>query len=305
MELDEWTFPANAMEVVNSGSQQKDIMRLYEDWFGMMNRGHFLTPVGSSDSHDVNRFLVGQGRTYIKYNGDDPSQIDVRRATDLFLAGKVMVSFGLTAEITVDSVFGAGDVVPASSQVTVSVRVLGPSWLNAHHVSLYANGLEIREAQIKGTGRKGIKWSGSWVIPVLKQDMFLVAIAEGPGSSTPFWSIPKPFQSTSPDWDPKVIGSSGAVWIDADGDGKKTSAYAYATKLVATYDGDVLKMARELASYDESVSIQAAAILYEKHLLPAGPRLNELLRNASPAVKRGFNVFVRGLEASEIAGKTK
>src|SRR5690606_18793259 len=36
-----WRFPANAMEVINSGSQQTDIMQLYQDWFGMLNRGYF------------------------------------------------------------------------------------------------------------------------------------------------------------------------------------------------------------------------------------------------------------------------
>src|SRR5262249_30140731 len=50
--LDGWELPANAMEVVNSGAQQTDMMRLFHDWFGMLNRGVILTPVSSSDSHD-------------------------------------------------------------------------------------------------------------------------------------------------------------------------------------------------------------------------------------------------------------
>src|SRR5207248_3009779 len=63
--LDGWELPANAMELVNSGAQQTDVMLSVRDWFALMNRGHFLTPVGSSDSHDVSRYIVGQGRTYI------------------------------------------------------------------------------------------------------------------------------------------------------------------------------------------------------------------------------------------------
>src|SRR5262249_36372763 len=64
--LDGWALLANAVEVVNSGAQQTDGMRLYRDWFGLLNRGILLTPVGASDSHDVSRFIVGQGRTYIR-----------------------------------------------------------------------------------------------------------------------------------------------------------------------------------------------------------------------------------------------
>src|SRR5262249_58305817 len=44
---------ANAVEAVNSGAQQTDGMRLFHDWFGLLNSGRRLTPVGASDSHDV------------------------------------------------------------------------------------------------------------------------------------------------------------------------------------------------------------------------------------------------------------
>ena len=46
--LDGWKLRADAMELVNSGAQQTDMMRLYRDWFGLLNRGIVLTPVGAS-----------------------------------------------------------------------------------------------------------------------------------------------------------------------------------------------------------------------------------------------------------------
>ena len=60
------------MEVVNSGAQQTDVMRPFRDWFGLLNHGLALTPVGASDSHDVSRYIVGQGRTYIRCQSDQP-----------------------------------------------------------------------------------------------------------------------------------------------------------------------------------------------------------------------------------------
>src|SRR5205085_9126032 len=74
VERDDWTFPANAMEVMNSGSQQSDVMKLFEQWFGMLNGGQVITPVGASDSHDVSRYIVGQGRTYLRMKNQDPSK---------------------------------------------------------------------------------------------------------------------------------------------------------------------------------------------------------------------------------------
>jgi len=284
-------FPANAMEVLNSSSQQKDFMRLFLDWFGMLNRGHYLTPAGGSDSHDVSHYLVGQGRTYIKCADDQPGKIDVDKAMASFLAGKVMVSFGLLAEIMVNGKYGPGDLVTASKEVSVSVRVLGPGWLRADRVSLYANGQKIREVSIKGNSKDGVKWSGSWNIPVSRQDIFLVAIAEGPGHSTPFWPIPKPYQPTSIVWNPKVIGSSGAVWIDGDGNGEKTSAYDYANELITQTAGDFRKLLDGLSDYDETVSVQAAAILQQRGILLSNAELTGKLKHASPSVQNGFKAF--------------
>ncbi len=288
MELDGWKFPANSMEVMNSGSQQYNIMQLYRDWFGMMNRGIFLTPVGSSDSHDVSRYLVGQSRTYIRYDRTDPSNIDRNEVINHFRKGEVMVSFGLLAEMKIDDIYGPGTIVPARKQVRASVKVLGPGWTEADSIFLFANGKLIRSEKIKSHGAKGIKWQGGWTIPISNQDIFLVAIATGPDPLRPFWPIPKPYQQTSTEWNPKIIGSSGAIWIDADGDGKRTSAYDHASKLIVQHEGNMAALFNELGNYDEAVSIQAAAILKQRHLLPAQPDLN----NAPTVVKKGFESLI-------------
>lgn len=228
VELDGWPFPANAMEVLNSGAQQFDIMQLYRDWFGMLNHGIFLTPVGSSDSHDVCRYLVGQGRTYIRCSGKDAGDVDRSEVIRNFLNGEVMVSFGLVAELKVNGNYLSGSIVPAKGEITVEIKVMAPSWAEADSVFLFANGKKIRSARIVAKGAKGIKWQGKWTIPVSNRDMFLVAIATGPDPHRPFWTIPNPYQPTSPVWNPKLIGSSGAIWIDGDRDGKRTGAYTYA-----------------------------------------------------------------------------
>lgn len=292
MSLDGWALPANAMEVVNSGAQQSDVMQLFTDWFGMLNRGYALTPVGSSDSHDVGRYLVGQGRTYIRGRDEEPGRIDVAAAVENFRAGRVMVSFGLLAEVTVDQRYGPGDLVPAGGgPLPVDVRVLGPSWLRADRVTLYANGQAIRTATIAGEEAPGVKWSGTWEIPRPAHDVFLVAIAQGPGDRLPFWPIAKPYQPASPEWSPRVIGASGAVWIDADGDARPTAAHAYASRLVENAAGSLPALIRGLERFDEAVAVQAAALLLERGIPPSGEEVQAALRRASPATRRGFDAF--------------
>ncbi len=183
-----WAFPANAMEVINSGSQQSNIMTLFNDWFGMINHGHYLTPVGSSDSHDVSRFTVGQGRTYIKSNDDDVSRIDVANAINNFTNGKVLVSLGLLTKLTVGGSFGPGDLCPRSKSTNVSVEVWGPSWSDAERVTLYMNGVKLEGERNLNSKAGGLKWRGQWTISLPKHDVFLVAIAEGNGRGMPYCS---------------------------------------------------------------------------------------------------------------------
>lgn len=300
LNLRDWKVPANAMEVVNSGAQQTDMMRLYHDWFGMLNRGYFMTPVGASDSHDVSRYLVGQARTYIRSQNEDPAKIDVNEAVKNFRDGKVMVSFGLLAEMVVNSKYGPGDVVPASDDIVVSVRVLGPSWVRANHISLYANGQKIREEAITAEreSSEGVKWTGTWTLPRPNQDIFLVAVARGPGTSAPFWQIAKPYQPVSPLWVPSVIGSTGAVWIDADGDGHRTTAFAYAEELLKESEGNIDRLVKNLVPYDEAVAVQAAALLMEKGRLLKWTDMKKSLQQAAPATRSGFLKFTEAWQVS-------
>ena len=293
MRLDGWEVPANAMEVINSGSQQTDQMQLTRDWFGMLNHGYILTPVGSSDSHDVSRFIVGQARTYIRCNDDDVAKLDVKEAVKNFRDGNVLVSFGLLAAIEVNGSYGPGELAPASDQVTVSVKVSGPSWARAEKVTLYANGAKIREEAITDAGAAGLKWDGSWKLTLPGHDVFLVAVAEGPGRRMPYWPIARPYQPASPAWNPKIFGISGAVWVDGDRNGKKNPAVEYARALVRQSKDDFPALMRGLSGYDEAVATQVAAELYKEGVDLRGAAVAKALRKASPETREGFAVVMR------------
>jgi hypothetical protein len=298
-DLDGWELPANAMEVVNSGAQQTDVMRLVRDWFGMLNRGRMLTPVGSSDSHDVSRYIVGQGRTYIRGKDDRPGEIDFGEAVQNFVEGRVLVSCGLLAEIAVDGKHGPGDLVPAKGDMTVAVRVLGPTWAHADRVELYANGVKVQEATIADDGKAGEKWAGKWTLPRPTHDVHLVAVATGPGVEGLFWPIGKPYQPTSPVVRKRVIGLTGAVWIDGDGDGKRSSAHVYAKRVIAGTDWR--KAVAALARYDEAVAAQAAGLLRGAGTSPSHPDVRAAAKAAGPQVLRGFDAYAEAWRESQLA----
>ncbi|HEV3386445.1 MAG TPA: CehA/McbA family metallohydrolase [Gemmata sp.] len=299
--LDGWDLPANAMEVVNSGALQTDAMRLVRDWFGMLNRGIFLAPVGASDSHDVSRYIVGQGRTYIRCKGNSPGEIDVSKAIESFAEGHVLVSCGLLTDIAIDGKFGPGDLVTGKGDIAVAVRVLGPAWTKADRVELFMNDVKVREAAIEDKGKAGEKWSGSWVLPRPRHDVHIAAVATGPGMNKLFWPIAKPYQPTSTIVSKRAIGLTGAVWIDGDGDGRRTSAREYARKLIEDAGGDWGKVLPMLTDYDEAVAAQVAGLLRVRGISPSDKDVRKAASEAGEHVLRGFDAYAEAWRENQVA----
>jgi hypothetical protein len=273
-----------------------DGLALARDWMAMLNRGLPLTPVGSSDSHDVARYIVGQGRTYVRGDDRRPGAIDVGRAMSHLRRGQVMVSYGLLTEIDVDGQ-GPGELVRPGGALAVRIRVKGPGWTRADRLALYMNGSRIRETAIPDGTRPGVKWQGTWRLPAPPHDVHLVAVATGPGISAPFWPTAKPYQPTSPAFTPYVLGVSGAVFVDADGSGRFDSAVSYARRELAL-SPDPRALAARLARYDAAVAAQAASLLRARD--PAGfeAAVAVLLEHAPAPVAAGVRAYVEEWRAT-------
>ncbi len=303
-----WEMGFNGMEVINSGATQTDVMQLFHDWMALLNRGYHVTPVGSSDSHDVARHFAGQGRTYIRCNDVDPGKIDVEQATQSFLRGRVMVSYGLLAEMTVNGKYASGELARLGHAETVDVQidVRGPDWVSADSVTLFANGQPIRTERIPADRAEelptGLLWSARWSIQRPDHDVHLVAIASGPGVDGLHWRTAKPYQPDSPAWQPRVIGCSGAIWLDADGDGLRTPAEFYARRLFAQSKGEPAALIASLVGYDRAVARHAAHQLHQAGTSIFSDRLVPILAAASATTQQGFQDYAVSRRRTEKAG---
>jgi hypothetical protein len=281
----------DAVEVINSGAMQSDPMQPVRDWMALRNRGERLTAVGASDSHDVARFIVGQGRTYIASDDDDPARLDIAAACRALKAGRALISLGLLARMSVDDRFGVGDLATRlGGQVRVSVDVLGPSWATADRAELFANGVKVREARIDPSPG-GWKARITWTIPRPAHDVSLLAIASGPGVTAPYWAIARPYQPTSRDWTSRVFGITNPIDLDGDGDGAWTSPRAYAEATVARVGLAAQALLPALGSYDEAIAAQAADLCRTAGRDVRDAEFARLLAAASDPVRRGFATF--------------
>ena len=300
-----WTLPANAMEIVNSGATLRDPWLLLHDWLALLNRGYQITPIGASDSHDVAKHFVGQARTYIRVADDDVGAIDTSAAIRSLREGRVMGGIGLACRALVNRSYEPGDLAPMANGYRVSVDVLGPSWTTVDEVRLYVNGVRWMDDPIESIDQPelGVRRRVQWSLPNLAHDANIVVAAIGPGVDGLYWPIAKPYQTTSPEWKSYVLGWSGAIRIDANGDGKFNSPREVATQVVEATAGDVTKLITELARYDEAVAVQAASVLRAQ----GGGKLERLLElatTATPQVRRGVLGYWEGVKAgSEVTGR--
>src|SRR5437667_1065250 len=102
----------------------------------------------------------------------------------------------------------------------VHVRVQGPRWLQADRVELFANGAKVVSRSISASPSATVKADFTLELPKPSHDAWLVAIASGPGIQEPYWPIPRPYQPTRADWEPRIIGSTSPIYLDGDGDGR-------------------------------------------------------------------------------------
>jgi hypothetical protein len=282
----------DAVEVVNSGALQSDPMRLVHDWFALCNHGQQVTAVGASDSHDVSRYIVGQGRTYIACRDGDPGRIDVAEACRNLRAGRAVVSLGLLALLTIDDRFQPGDLVPQpNGALRVTVKVLGPSWTQADRVELFANGIKVEERRLEPSSKAGEKARVEWSIPRPSRDVALVAVASGPGLTAPYWAIAKPYQPTSKEWTPRVLSITNPVRVDADGDGVWNSPRYYAQLAIEFVGTEPTRLFPFLGAFDEAVAAQAAAFCLPAGSDARGPEFDQALESAPESVQRGFDAF--------------
>ncbi|MEW6159710.1 MAG: CehA/McbA family metallohydrolase, partial [Verrucomicrobiota bacterium] len=294
-------FSFDAIELVNSSALQSDIWLAFHDWFALLNYGYRVTGVGSSDGHDVSRYIVGQGRTYVACDDSRLGNIDVERACENFLRGRALVSMGLLANLRVNQRFEVGDLVTgAGDKLRIEATVQAPSWIRPERVEVFANGIKILERKWPVASARGpLKKSKarpfheviSWTVPRPKHDVHLVAIATGPGVSELFWQVPRPYQPTSTAWNPQVIGATNPIWIDGDGDGKFTAARAYARGLAERSGKDLPLLFAELKAFDSSVAAQAASFVAADGLDLHSSPVAEMIRAAPEPVRLGFERF--------------
>jgi hypothetical protein len=98
---------------------------------------------------------------------------------------------------------------------------------------------------------------------------------------------------------------TGAVWLDGDGDSKRTCAWEYARRLCEASGWKAADAVQALAGFDEAVAAQAAGLLQGRGVSANDPSIREAARRAGPQVERGFETFAEAWRESQVARSEK
>jgi hypothetical protein len=285
-------FLANAMEVVNSGAMASSPLQLVRDWLGLLTRGAPVAAVGASDTHTVDFVPIGQARTYIDVTAVPDWRKNADQVAQQLAAGRNVVSYGLAVDIRQAGAVG-------STSVPIDLTVWGPSWSAAGYVAIYSNGARVWQRQLGTIRKPGRKFSATVPIPIAGNDAALVAVVTGPGVQEPFWEVRKPYQPTSDEWRPIVLGVSRAVWIDSDRSGAREAPLDLARRLADTHGSDFVPLIRALSKYDESVVMHVLGLLRIGGYDVRGPAIQGQFSNASTKIRKAYMQYVKELSLSK------
>lgn len=192
-----WSWNLEGIEVMNgTRSPFADGNHRFELWQSLLNAGHHVAPIGCSDDHGG--LETGFPRTM--FLGDDP--------VEAIREGRVTLSAGALLDVEVEGVGPGGTALARAGLVDLRVVVRAPAAIDVSHVVVFEDCDQV--ASVAATDRGG-PLKLDVVVPVaVDADTQLTVAAFGEGE------LPAGLLPVGPTT-PRAL--SGAIWIDADGDG--------------------------------------------------------------------------------------
>ena len=208
-----WSWNLDGIEVMNGHSSPFSSGNgRWLDWQSMLNAGHPLVAVGSSDDHGGMK--VGFPRTYVPASTDVPKDVATEEVVDGFLQGRALASTGAFARVLVDGEAELGDLwAPEGDTVDIELHIEALPEIDVTHVVVFLNCDTV--LQVPATDPDGVvKLSEVLTVPV-DGDAHLTIAAFGEN-----W-LPLGLPQFNPTDVPRLLTSP--IYLDGDGDGVFTA----------------------------------------------------------------------------------
>ena len=276
-----WSHPYDALELINSETDEADPVSLFRDWFALLDRGERLVAVASSDSHTVDG-IVGGGRTYVASASDDPAALDVPALARALRAGHSSLSMGIFADVRVDG-RRLGDLVLGKGVHTVELDVRAPTWVRPRRASVWLDGTRVASCELVPAEGKRYDVRIAFEVDAPAHDAWLVCLVEGDGVHHPAWPLLNDY----------TLAATNPVYIDGDRDGAYSAPRATARALLERRGDDPESLAAIVGEVDEAVALQALDLAREAWAREADLQLQRAAAAAGAAGER-LRAWVEG-----------
>jgi hypothetical protein len=220
----------DALEVWN-GRNLDARAKVLVDYFGLLRAGHPVTPTADTDTHGIVGQEAGYPRTYVRVADDGPldpwpTTGEASRTADLVRGVKglrdVVLTNGPMLRIAFGGAPGAGAIggVARGHVVTVQVHVESAPWVVVDALRLVrasdAESAKPEERPVTEVlnAAGALAADATFTVRAASDDAFVI-IASGKTPMTPVLAADRGSAADITPW-----AMTGAVWIDADGDGK-------------------------------------------------------------------------------------
>jgi hypothetical protein len=209
----------DAVEIWN-GRNAGPRAKILDDWRALLRTGHPVTPTADTDTHGVVDQEAGYPRTYVRVSDDTQLEAwDASRTQDLVKGVKtlrdVVLTNGPMLRVTVNGAPVGGLSKARAGSVTVQVHVECAPWVDVDTLRV----IHVRDGAAEAVQpvklvplKTGALGADATFTVVTRLDDALAVVASGSKPMTPVLS-----------GDPTEItpwAMTGAIWVDADGDGK-------------------------------------------------------------------------------------
>lgn len=148
-----WSTDFDAVEVWSGDSYEESRNTSVKDWFALLNAGHTMWGVGSSDTHHIRSKAPGYPRTCLYFGHDDPKKLTANSVRDVLAKGVATVSGGLFMTVEGPGGVKPGSTVsgkPASADFTVTVQTA--SFVDATSLEVIVNGTTVETQPLAPMG---------------------------------------------------------------------------------------------------------------------------------------------------------
>lgn len=240
-----WSPRFTAIELLN-GKNNDEFEESLVDWFNLLNAGFQFTATGNSDSHRIHDQEPGYPRNLIPWAGGSAAELTHEEAANLVnLRRNVVVTNGpVVSFATAGGTQVGGTEASSQGKVVFRVAVRGANFVQPSSLTLYGNGVPVREIRIDETATP-LKWEGELAHAPVRDTWYCVVVR----GARPLTPVVLPLRDGQREIPVTPLAFTNPIWMDRDSDGKFIAVNAHLEALLSQdRSGEALSKLDEMAS---------------------------------------------------------